>query len=891
MTDKTMTLAWRCIVETIGIEKNTRKAAESLARMESQGSKLQSGLKSLGITISALAIGKLVKDVVMLADSYQVMANSLRSATDGAQELNTVQEALIEQANATRTTVEAAAEAFDRLQDATEGLGLSQQEILDLSATLVGTMQLSGQTAEQASGSVTRFAAAIENGGINFRIFKGLLKDSPELMRALASGLGKTVSELRVMAEQGKLTSDIIIEGLGKAAPEVAAKMRGQVVTMAAAFKSAASSFGAMIGEFAEGAGITSGLAQILMDLGRWFVSLAKGAQEFGIKFKAAIQQITVYVVNFGQQFVLLEKLVAVQMLKVISHLTSFGFLFRDTIDKMDADLRAQMENNKKLRVDVINDILTDARAALAALDAADLDQKGGVKAKVLNDDQLKSLDNFNQSLEVLRKRAADAADEMSALRVEMQSGKGAADALRIQMQAAAAGRELMEKFKKDAADKGLGVGGREQFQVANVVLELTQQQTALKQTQEAWAVVNGAMTDVMTDAEKTAKEIETLSAALLYLQITGNDAGVSVDQVAKRIADLQQQLSRGDSKFVEMLAQIDSGASDASERMMILQTAFESGADAANDFRIQLEANAMKRDALEAGRKREQAGGPAMTDDELTRLDASVAKWAQLNSEQERMEHSTAIASDALNSTMTDTERAAAQVEDLNKSLIFLQEHGLNITPEMRARFEEAMKRMVENADIVTRTWKQATMTVIDTFVDFLAEGSFNVKEFVKSTVSQLAKLIIQMLIIKSIAGTGLGKWLHLAEGGVVSRGRLQPMASGGVVSSPTFFPMANGNTGLMGEAGPEAVMPLARLASGKLGVSAEPQNIQVINNTGVQASARIERTANRTSIILEAAQLGAQLAEERITRSMRSGYGATSTALQRTYALRRRG
>jgi hypothetical protein len=84
---------------------------------------------------------------------------------------------------------------------------------------------------------------------------------------------------------------------------------------------------------------------------------------------------------------------------------------------------------------------------------------------------------------------------------------------------------------------------------------------------------------------------------------------------------------------------------------------------------------------------------------------------------------------------------------------------------------------------------------------------------------------------------------------------------------------------------------MPLARLASGKLGVSAEPQNIQVVNNTGVQASARIERSANRTSIILEAAQLGAKLAEERITRSMRSGYGATSTALQRTYAIKRRG
>jgi phage-related minor tail protein len=44
-------------------------------------------------------------------------------------------------------------------------------------------------------------------------------------------------------------------------------------------------------------------------------------------------------------------------------------------------------------------------------------------------------------------------------------------------------------------------------------------------------------------------------------------------------------------------------------------------------------------------------------------------------------------------------------------------------------------------------------------------------------------------------------------------------PFASGGIISGPTRFAMRNG-TGLMGEAGPEAIMPLARGADGKLGV-----------------------------------------------------------------------
>lgn len=61
----------------------------------------------------------------------------------------------------------------------------------------------------------------------------------------------------------------------------------------------------------------------------------------------------------------------------------------------------------------------------------------------------------------------------------------------------------------------------------------------------------------------------------------------------------------------------------------------------------------------------------------------------------------------------------------------------------------------------------------------------------------------------------------LPFADGGSFAQGRVMPFANGGVVSGPTLFPM-RGGTGLMGEAGPEAIMPLARGADGKLGVRA---------------------------------------------------------------------
>lgn len=62
----------------------------------------------------------------------------------------------------------------------------------------------------------------------------------------------------------------------------------------------------------------------------------------------------------------------------------------------------------------------------------------------------------------------------------------------------------------------------------------------------------------------------------------------------------------------------------------------------------------------------------------------------------------------------------------------------------------------------------------------------------------------------------------LPFENGASFSQGRVVPFATGGIVSSPTYFPM-RGATGLMGEAGPEAIMPLTRGADGRLGVRSE--------------------------------------------------------------------
>ena len=103
----------------------------------------------------------------------------------------------------------------------------------------------------------------------------------------------------------------------------------------------------------------------------------------------------------------------------------------------------------------------------------------------------------------------------------------------------------------------------------------------------------------------------------------------------------------------------------------------------------------------------------------------------------------------------------------------------------------------------------------------------------------------------------------LPFANGASFSQGRVQPFASGGVVNGPVSFPM-RGGTGLMGEAGPEAIMPLSRGPDGKLGVAARGGRAtpQITVNIAAQDVQSFQRSRG---------QIAAQLA-----RAVRSGQSA---------------
>ena len=114
------------------------------------------------------------------------------------------------------------------------------------------------------------------------------------------------------------------------------------------------------------------------------------------------------------------------------------------------------------------------------------------------------------------------------------------------------------------------------------------------------------------------------------------------------------------------------------------------------------------------------------------------------------------------------------------------------------------------------------------DVLHEFIATGKASFKEFAASVLSDLGKIFIKAAMFNTLKSLPGMSFLGSAKGNAFASNGVVPFAKGGIVSKPTMFQYADGASGsfgLMGEAGAEAIMPLKRGPSGRLGVEVTNQ------------------------------------------------------------------
>jgi len=197
-----------------------------------------------------------------------------------------------------------------------------------------------------------------------------------------------------------------------------------------------------------------------------------------------------------------------------------------------------------------------------------------------------------------------------------------------------------------------------------------------------------------------------------------------------------------------------------------------------------------------------------------------------------------------------------AAQIQGIAQVNLALTEQE-KLQKQARSDMESVVNTMADSLGAGLTSMVDGTKSVKDAF-----------KDMARAVIAELWKVfVVQKLVagVKSLFG--------FADGGVFSGGSVdKKFADGGVVGSPTTFPMTGGKTGLMGEAGPEAIMPLKRGANGKLGVQMEGGGS---NTTVIHQSFNFQANGDESvkRIIAEAAPRIASMTQQSMMDQRRRG------------------
>jgi lambda family phage tail tape measure protein len=201
----------------------------------------------------------------------------------------------------------------------------------------------------------------------------------------------------------------------------------------------------------------------------------------------------------------------------------------------------------------------------------------------------------------------------------------------------------------------------------------------------------------------------------------------------------------------------------------------------------------------------------------------------------------------------------------------------------------DKAIKDHADQVQSMTDSWAAFGKASADALAGMVT-GSMKAKDAVKQLLTQLLEVLAKQAVLALFGGSKAGSFgaslvkSFSAKGNIFGPAGLVPFANGGVVSAPTLFPFANG-VGMMGEAGPEAIMPLQRDNSGKLGVASAPVHVSVINNAGAAISVA-DRGNGQIDVIVARA---VEASRSAIALDLRRGGTAVSRSIERTYGVNR--
>ncbi|EAW0724776.1 hypothetical protein BKF00_06870 [Salmonella enterica] len=187
------------------------KAGDAASKSTSQFNGLATAAKGLGAIFAARQILEWGTAFVTVADNINLLQSRINLYTKSQQETNQVFGQLQEISNRAGVSLQETAQTFTQFAAAGKDMGVSNQQVLQLVQNLQTMARVSGASGEGASAAIYQLSQAFASGRLQGDEFRSVAEQMPVILDILSKKLGVTRGELRQMATDGKLNSDVLL--------------------------------------------------------------------------------------------------------------------------------------------------------------------------------------------------------------------------------------------------------------------------------------------------------------------------------------------------------------------------------------------------------------------------------------------------------------------------------------------------------------------------------------------------------------------------------------------------------------------------------------------------------------------------------------------------------
>lgn len=231
------------------LEQRLNRMDGSFNRTSQSVNNTERSMQSLSKVAAALTGYLSVSMVASYAEAWAVLNNKLSNSVRASESLIDVTQRVFDITQATRSSLDATATLYARLERGTREYNTSAADLAKLTTIINQGFIVSGATATEAENAIIQLSQGIASGVLRGEEFNSVAEQGSRLMVALADSMGVGIGQLRKMAAEGKLTTDVVVKGLLSQGDAIGKEFAKTTRTMSQAFQEAGNNLTKFLGE------------------------------------------------------------------------------------------------------------------------------------------------------------------------------------------------------------------------------------------------------------------------------------------------------------------------------------------------------------------------------------------------------------------------------------------------------------------------------------------------------------------------------------------------------------------------------------------------------------------------------------------------------------------